>query len=104
MNTQIIDRNQPEGFMNPRKGGVYVRQADPLRWFKVCRIEDGRIVTNTGRGEGSTNTSIEWFLDDLDRNGADYTYFPAGTPEAKEAVRTPANRLRDLLRSLNRLV
>jgi hypothetical protein len=104
MSKKILDKDQPEGFMNPREGGVYVRRADPLYWFKVWKLDDKRVTTHGSEGGGTTNTSVEWFLDDLDRNGTDYTYFPAGTPEAKEAVRTPANRLRDLLRSLNRLV
>ena len=104
MNAKVLDKNNPEGFLNPAVGGVYVLRTDPLRWFKVCRIDGERIVTNTGPGAGSTNTSIEWFLDDMEDAAETFAYFPAGTPEAKEAVKNPRDRLRGLLRGLGRLV
>ena len=99
---KTIDKSLPEGPLNPAVGGVYVRNADPIRWFKVVSIKEPRITTTMGYG--STNSDIGAWLKEMEPHAPNYTYFPAGSAGAKEAVRDPRRRLRDLLRGLGRLV
>lgn len=99
--TRIANPNAPEGLRNPAVGGVYIFRDDPTRWIKVTELatlargeEPVTVCTYGGVGK-SVQTGFDRFMQCLDART--FTYFAAGSPEAKEAVRDPKARLRDLL-------
>lgn len=98
---RIANPNAPEGLRNPAVGGVYIFREDPTRWIKVTELttlargkKAVRICTYSGVGT-SCSGGYDRFMHGL--TARTFIYYAAGSPEAKEAVRDPKARLRDLL-------
>jgi hypothetical protein len=98
---RIANPNAPEGLRNPAVGGVYIFREDPTRWIKVTELNtlargETPVTMCTYGGVGkSVQTGFDRFMHGL--NARTFIYYAAGSPEAKEAVRDPKARLRDLL-------
>lgn len=98
---RIADPYAPEGLRNPAVGGVYILREDPTRWVRVSELntsargeEPVTMRIHSGVG-GGTQMGFDRFMDGVTTRT--FTYLPAGSPEAKEAIRDPQARLRDLL-------
>lgn len=98
---RIANPNLPEGLRNPAVGGVYIFREDPTRWIKVTELttlargkKPVRVCTYGGVGT-SFSGGYDLFMRGLDARK--FIYYTAGSSEAKEAVRPPKARLRDIL-------
>lgn len=98
---RIANPNAPEGLRNPAVGGVYVFREDPTRWIKVTELSmpargNKPVAVGTYSGVGTSCVGgYDRFMHGLTARA--FIYYAAGSPEAKEAVRDPKARLRDLL-------
>lgn len=90
----------PEGVNNPAVGGVFVAKDDPTAWFTIKEIgkvngKTSGVHTYNCTGTAATMGLGYWAAGEP--RAEYYDYILAGTAEAKEAMRDPKARLRDIL-------
>lgn len=102
LGTLIYD-HRPEGVNNPAVGGVFTSKEDPTNWFRVESItknDIGKTLGFTTRSSASNiaiSTTMAYIGDTWYGYEVRYNYIAGGTQEAREAVRHPKARLRDIL-------
>lgn len=95
-----INAALPEGVNNPAVGGVFVAKDDPTKWFTIEEIGkvNGRTTgVHTYNHTGTAATMGLGYWAAGEPRAEYYDYILAGTAEAKEAMRDPKARLRDIL-------
>jgi len=99
----LIYSFRPEGVNNPAVGGVFTSKEDPTNWFcidSITKNDDGKTLGFTTRSSAS-NIAISKTMAYIGNTWygyeVHYNYIAGGTQEAREAVRHPKARLRDIL-------
>lgn len=99
----LIYSNRPEGVNNPAVGGVFTSKEDPTVWFTILSITKDPIgeplgfTTRSGASNIGVTTTMKYIGGTWYGYEVRYNYIAAGTPEAREAMRHPKARLRDIL-------